>query len=107
MPTAEDFREKVPGMSSLRRFSPVLIVVGLACAAPALLAIAVPAAAPAQAQSQLELQVMGQLRQLGINTNGLQLTQQQVVQLQLMLNTSDPSMSRQAKREQAMRIINS
>ncbi len=93
-------------MSAYRRFARVLIVVALASTAPALLAVAVPATAPALAQSQLELQVMGQLRQLGINTNGLQLTQEQVVQLQLLLNTSDPSISRQVKREQAMRIIN-
>jgi hypothetical protein len=93
-------------MSSIRRFAAGAIVVALSSAAPALLAIAVPATAPALAQSQLELQVMGQLRQLGINTNGLQLTQQQVVELQLMLNTSDPSMSRQTKREQALRVIN-
>jgi hypothetical protein len=73
---------------------------------PALLALALASATPALGQSQLELQVMGQLRQIGINTNGLELTEQQVVQLQLLLNTSDPGMSRQMKAEQARRIIN-
>jgi hypothetical protein len=72
---------------------------------PALLALALASATPALGQSQLELQVMGQLRQLGINTSGLELTQQQVVELQLILNTSDPGMSRQAKREQVSRVI--
>jgi hypothetical protein len=92
-------------MSRIRRFAPRLIVFAFVSAAPAFLSIALPAMAPAHAQSQLELQVMGQLRQLGINTSGLQLTQQQVVQLQLLLNTSDPGMSRQMKAEQARRII--
>jgi hypothetical protein len=76
-----------------------------ALASAAAVALAVMASAPALAQSQLELQVMGQLRQLGINTSGLELTQQEVVQLQLILNTNDPGMSRQAKREQVRRVI--
>ena len=73
--------------------------------ASAVLALVLLAAAPALAQSQLELQVMGQLQRLGINTSGLELTSGQVVQLQLILNTNDPGMSRQAKREEVRRVI--
>ena len=73
--------------------------------ASAVLALVLLAAAPALAQSQLELQVMGQLQRLGINTSGLELTSGQVVQLQLILNTNDPGMSLQAKREEVRRVI--
>jgi hypothetical protein len=75
--------------------------------ASAVLALVLLGAAPALAQSQLELQVMGQLQRLGINTSGLELTSGQVVQLQLILNTNDPGMSRQAKREEVRRVIGS
>ena len=73
--------------------------------ASAVLALVLLAAAPALAQSQLELQVMGQLQRLGINTSGLELMSGQVVQLQLILNTNHPGMSRQAKREEVRRVI--
>jgi hypothetical protein len=75
--------------------------------ASAVLALVLLGAAPALAQSQLELQVMGQLQRLGINTSGLELTSGQVVQLQLILNANGPGMSRQAKREEVRRVIGS
>lgn len=66
------------------------------------LALALLAGAPALAQEQTAAEVMTELEQMGIDTDGLVLTEDEVLQIDLILSGTDTDVVKKAEIEALM-----